>query len=99
MNYDYASDRSDLVFFTRQYQLLMAHGRKVTTASIWQARQPIYRSSVERWLCYEPWLGELRELAQETEGRTPHLHDHGSGTSPGVSVWLQAGVIPCEPAG
>jgi tetratricopeptide (TPR) repeat protein len=36
---------------------------KITTASLWQARQPIYRTSVERWRRYEPWLGELRELA------------------------------------
>jgi tetratricopeptide (TPR) repeat protein len=36
--------------------------RAVTTASIWQVRQPIYRSSLERWRCYEPWLGSLREL-------------------------------------
>ncbi len=34
----------------------------VRTASVWQARQPIYRSSVERWRNYEPWLGELRTL-------------------------------------
>ena len=34
----------------------------VRTASHWQARQPIYRSSVERWRHYEPWIGELREL-------------------------------------
>jgi tetratricopeptide (TPR) repeat protein len=34
----------------------------IATASQWQARQPIYRSSVERWRHYEPWLGELREL-------------------------------------
>jgi tetratricopeptide (TPR) repeat protein len=37
-------------------------GRPVATASAWQVRQPIYRSSVERWRRYEPWLGELREL-------------------------------------
>jgi hypothetical protein len=36
--------------------------RVVQTASIWQVRQPIYRSSVERWRRYEPWLGSLREL-------------------------------------
>jgi hypothetical protein len=36
--------------------------RAVQTASIWQARQPIYRSSLERWRRYEPWLGALREL-------------------------------------
>ena len=107
---DYASDRSHLVFFYRQYQRLMDHWRSVlpperfieidyedlvadpephtrrliaacglewhdaclspqdnprliSTASAWQARQPIYRTSVERWRRYEPWLGELRELA------------------------------------
>jgi tetratricopeptide (TPR) repeat protein len=37
----------------------------VKTASMWQARQPVYRTSVERWRNYEPWLGELRELLQE----------------------------------
>jgi hypothetical protein len=36
--------------------------RAITTASLWQARQPIYRTSVERWRRYQPWLGELREL-------------------------------------
>jgi hypothetical protein len=36
--------------------------RVVTTASTWQARQPVYSTSVERWRNYEPWLGELREL-------------------------------------
>jgi tetratricopeptide (TPR) repeat protein len=34
----------------------------VKTASRWQARQPIYQSSVARWRRYEPWIGELREL-------------------------------------
>jgi tetratricopeptide (TPR) repeat protein len=34
----------------------------VRTASKWQARQLIYRTSVERWRRYEPWIGELREL-------------------------------------
>lgn len=34
----------------------------VQTVSLWQARQPIYRSSVARWRHYEPWLGALREL-------------------------------------
>jgi tetratricopeptide (TPR) repeat protein len=40
--------------------------RVVTTASMWQARQPIYRSSVERWRRYEPWLGEFRKLLLES---------------------------------
>jgi tetratricopeptide (TPR) repeat protein len=34
----------------------------IKTASMWQARQPVYRTSVERWRHYEPWLGALREL-------------------------------------
>jgi hypothetical protein len=38
------------------------NSRTVQTASKWQARQPIYRSSVERWRSYEPWLGSLRDL-------------------------------------
>jgi tetratricopeptide (TPR) repeat protein len=36
--------------------------RLVRTASVWQARQPVYRTSVERWRRYEPWLGELSQL-------------------------------------
>jgi hypothetical protein len=105
----FAYDRSDLVFYYRQYERLMAHWRTllptnrlldieyesliadrdsltrrmiafcglpwdeaclapesnprlVRTASVWQARQPVYRTSVERWRRYEPWLGELRQL-------------------------------------
>jgi len=34
----------------------------VNTPSRWQARQPIYSTSVERWRRYEPWLGPLLEL-------------------------------------
>ena len=37
--------------------------RRVKTASRWQARQPIYRSSVERWRKYEAYLGPLAQLA------------------------------------
>jgi len=36
--------------------------RAVNTPSKWQARQPIFRSSVGRWRRYEPWLGPLRAL-------------------------------------
>jgi tetratricopeptide (TPR) repeat protein len=39
--------------------------RAVKTPSKWQTRQPIYRSSVARWRCYEPWLGPLRALADD----------------------------------
>ncbi len=36
--------------------------RAVKTPSKWQTRQPIYRTSVERWRRYQPWLGSLRAL-------------------------------------
>lgn len=38
--------------------------RTVKTPSKWQARQPIYRTSVARWRRYESWLGPLRELVE-----------------------------------
>jgi Sulfotransferase family len=43
-----------------------ANTRAVRTPSKWQARQPIYRNSVARWRRYEPWLGPLRALVDET---------------------------------
>lgn len=39
--------------------------RVVLTPSLWQVRQPIYKSSVERWRKYEPWLGVLKSLSPE----------------------------------
>jgi tetratricopeptide (TPR) repeat protein len=36
--------------------------RVVKTPSKWQARQPIYRTAMDRWRAYEPWLGPLRAL-------------------------------------
>ena len=42
----------------------------VTTASLWQARQPVYASSLERWRHYQPWLGELRRLLSPDEARS-----------------------------
>jgi tetratricopeptide (TPR) repeat protein len=41
--------------------------RAMKTASLWQARQPVYTTSVDRWRRYEPWLGELRELLSGTD--------------------------------
>jgi tetratricopeptide (TPR) repeat protein len=41
--------------------------RPVLTASLWQARQPVYLSSVARWRNYEPWLGALRQLFQASD--------------------------------
>lgn len=43
-----------------------ANRRTVKTPSKWQTRQPIYRTSVARWRRYEPWLGPLRELIDQT---------------------------------
>ncbi len=39
--------------------------RAVKTPSKWQTRQRIYRTSVERWRRYEPWLGPLRALVDD----------------------------------
>jgi tetratricopeptide (TPR) repeat protein len=39
--------------------------RAVNTPSKWQARQPIYGTSVARWRRYEPWLGPLRALVDD----------------------------------
>lgn len=36
--------------------------RSVKTPSVWQVRQPMYSTSVERWRKYEPWLGAFAEL-------------------------------------
>lgn len=38
--------------------------RAVRTPSVWQARQKVYKTSVERWRNYEPWLGALKELEE-----------------------------------
>ena len=57
--------------------------RSVRTASVWQARQPVYQTSVARWRHYEPWLGSLGELlsdgdrdaaAENNRTRTNALH-------------------------
>ncbi len=37
----------------------------IRTASVWQARQPIFQTSMERWKNYDPWLGPLRELLDD----------------------------------
>lgn len=39
--------------------------RNVITPSLWQVRQPIYTTSIERWRRYEPWLGGFRKLLVE----------------------------------
>jgi tetratricopeptide (TPR) repeat protein len=44
--------------------------RVIATMSLWQARQPVYTTSVARWRRYEPWLGELRQLLSAAEIHT-----------------------------
>jgi tetratricopeptide (TPR) repeat protein len=36
--------------------------KEVRTPSLWQVRQPMYSTSVEKWRRYEPWLGPLQDL-------------------------------------
>jgi tetratricopeptide (TPR) repeat protein len=38
------------------------NAQDIQTPSRWQARQPIYKSSLERWRCYQPWLGAFAQL-------------------------------------
>jgi tetratricopeptide (TPR) repeat protein len=41
-----------------------ANKRQVTTASAWQVRQKIYKSSVNRWRNYEKFIGPLKTLGK-----------------------------------
>ncbi len=45
--------------------------RTVNTASLWQARQPVFATSVERWRRYEPWIGEFRQLLTAADAAAP----------------------------
>jgi tetratricopeptide (TPR) repeat protein len=38
--------------------------RPVNTASVWQVRQKMYKTSVQRWRNYEKFIGPLRSLAE-----------------------------------
>lgn len=40
-----------------------SHSQAVTTASVWQARQPVYVRSIGRWKKYAPYVPELASLA------------------------------------
>ncbi|MDR3689496.1 MAG: sulfotransferase [Fimbriimonas sp.] len=42
------------------------NARSVATPSAWQVRQPVYRTSVNRRLPFEPFLGEFAELAGDS---------------------------------
>ncbi len=41
-----------------------SNDRSVVTPSVWQVRQPMYRTSIERWRRFEPWLGPFGELLE-----------------------------------
>jgi hypothetical protein len=43
------------------------NARNVATPSLWQTRQPVYRSSLARWRRYEPWLGQFSQLLTEAD--------------------------------
>ncbi|HEY3781152.1 MAG TPA: sulfotransferase [Fimbriimonadaceae bacterium] len=40
--------------------------RSVKTPSVWQVRQPVYKTSTQRWRKYEPWLGAFTKLKSPT---------------------------------
>lgn len=56
--------------------------RAVKTPSKWQTRQPIYRNSVARWRRYEPWLGPLRALMDETADTPGDAAPHAEAATP-----------------
>lgn len=68
---DVVSDRESQLRRMVEFAGLEWHGgvlqhdkneRAVRTPSMWQVRQPIYTSAVERWKNYRPWLGEFAEM-------------------------------------
>lgn len=42
-----------------------ARSQVITSASMWQARQPVYRSSIGRWRAYAQFLPELEQLFRD----------------------------------
>ena len=44
---------------------LSGNVQSITTASVWQARQPVYTHAVERWRRYAPYLPELISMFPE----------------------------------
>ncbi|HEX6636544.1 MAG TPA: sulfotransferase, partial [Steroidobacteraceae bacterium] len=47
--------------------------RAVRTASSEQVRQPIYRSGMEQWQHFEPWLDALKRALGEVLDRYPDV--------------------------
>jgi tetratricopeptide (TPR) repeat protein len=63
--------------------------RVVKTASVWQARQPIYRSAQQRWKHYASHLGELATaLSDYLQDEHEALREHGIETG-GSTGWLK----------
>ena len=63
--------------------------RVVKTASVWQARQPIYRTSQMRWKRYASHLGELPAvLGEYLQDDHQALKEHGI-EQPGAVGWLK----------
>jgi len=49
--------------------------RTVKTASNWQVRQPVYKSSVARWRHYDPFIGPLREALGDAQSEESKQRD------------------------
>ena len=62
----------------------------VKTTSLWQARQPVYATSVERWRRYEPWLGELIAWLAFGDAR----HGEALMLKKAGVVWLEGSSVP-----
>ncbi|MHB8635849.1 MAG: sulfotransferase [Fimbriimonadaceae bacterium] len=45
------------------------NARSIETPSKWQARQPLYATSVARWRRYAPWIGDLLREFPEVVGK------------------------------
>lgn len=63
----------------------------VKTASLWQVRQPIYKTSRRRWMNYAPYIGELANaLAPYLQDDRALLAEHGiTLDSGGRGGWLK----------
>lgn len=72
--------------------LLRFHEQKrvVKTASFWQVRQPIYRSSKMRWMNYAGHLEELaNELSDYLQDERQDLKDHGIDLPASGTRWMK----------
>lgn len=64
----------------------------ITTPSRWQARQPVYSTSVEKWRRFEPWLGafeQLKSAAHPPVRPVPPRKDDAVTQSLTYGTWFQ----------